>query len=85
MRQNPTSNEQVKIIRRHYGLRRDPTAAEVNAEIANLERKGKAGTLDDKQEKLCAALNISWEIDVPHYPIDDKHGAERAIHAGWKR
>jgi hypothetical protein len=45
------------IIRKHYGLKRPVTQQEVEAEIANLKRRG-LGNLDYKQEMLAAKLNI---------------------------
>ena len=40
------------IIRKHYGLTRRVTEAEVEAEIANLIRKHTRGSLDDMSEPL---------------------------------
>jgi hypothetical protein len=49
-----------KTIRRHYGLKRSLTFSEIRAEIENLQRKRKAGTLDTKQEHLFAALDLKF-------------------------
>ena len=46
----------ARIIRRHYGLTRPVTPAECKAEILNCARKRAAGTLDDNQALLTAAL-----------------------------
>jgi hypothetical protein len=45
-------------IRRHYGLKRAPTLEEIRAEVSNLRRKRAAGSLDDRQERLAAALDL---------------------------
>lgn len=53
------THEQLKIIvSEHYGLSRDVTDEELNAEISNLWRKHKKGTLDDSAEYLFYRLGL---------------------------
>lgn len=52
-----TFKDAKKIIRKHYKLNRPVTAREVVLEINNLVRRG-IGNLDERQQRLAAALNI---------------------------
>lgn len=56
------------IIRNHYGLTRALTDGEIRGEYANLYRKRDAGTLDDSQEHLFAALSLA--DDAARYQPD---------------
>ena len=53
----------ARIIRRHYGLSRPVTPDEVYAEITNLIRRTKAGTLDDQDGYLAASLS-PWSPEL---------------------
>ena len=53
-----TRDDWGKIIRDHYRLDRDVTDDEIKAEINNLWRKNKKGTLDDRQEMLFIRLGL---------------------------
>lgn len=56
---NPAKRTAAQIIRKHYGLKRPVTAAEVAAEIKNLKRRRDQSLgWDDMQHRLAAALNI---------------------------
>jgi hypothetical protein len=46
------------VIKDHYGLKRVPTAGEIQAEYDNLKRRKAALSLDDKQERLAARLGV---------------------------
>ena len=48
----------ARIIRNHYGLSRKVTVDEVRAEIANIERRRDAGSLDDGYFRLASALRL---------------------------
>jgi hypothetical protein len=62
----PLSGDTARtIVRAHYGLKRAVTDAEVNAEIANLRRRG-LHRLDDQQHALAAALNLMLTLDGEH-------------------
>lgn len=50
--------ETCRIIRKHYRLNRPVTHEEALAEVANIERKRKAGLLDDFSEMLAAKLGL---------------------------
>jgi hypothetical protein len=52
-----------RIVRKHYGLNRPVTDDELRAEIANLRRRHKAGSLDTNQGYLKAALTNAGYID----------------------
>lgn len=56
MKQRET--ETCRIIRRHYGLNRPVTHEEALAEVANIERKRKLGSLDDFSEMLAVKLDL---------------------------
>mgnify|MGYP003645752875 CR=1 FL=1 len=51
-------------IQQHYKLSRSVTNAEVEAEIANLQRRG-LSDLDDSQIRLASALIYCHNIDIP--------------------
>ena len=57
-----TLQQQQRVVRSHYGLRRVVTPDEVAEEIASLKRKLQKGTLDDSSEYLAARLGL---LDTP--------------------
>lgn len=50
-------------VREHYGLKRQPTDTEVQAELAHLRRRGLAN-LDDSQLRLAAQAGLAG-FDIP--------------------
>lgn len=59
---SPLQQQRARIIRAHYRLKRPVTAQEVSAEIANLERKAKAGIMCDLAERLYCALDLGARL-----------------------
>lgn len=53
-----------RVIRKHYGLAREVTQSEVNAELEMLRRRHFAGTLMDSQERLLSALAAADVVQV---------------------
>ena len=66
MTQTPGENAAQKIVRRHYGLKRQITSKEVQDEIDNLKRRG-LGNLDDNAHMLAAKLDV-----FGHNPYDSR-------------
>lgn len=53
-----------KVIKAHYQLKRQPTNAEIDAEIKNLQRKTHFGALCD------IAMLLKSKLSVGRYPIN---------------
>jgi len=47
------------IVREHYGLTRQPTDVEVNAEVTSIRRKRDRMSLDDRDERLCVRFDLA--------------------------
>ena len=51
-----------KVIKKHYRLNRFPTNTEIDAEIINLERKQKQGSMCDIALQLYSRLSIGQHL-----------------------
>ena len=53
-----------KVIKKHYGLNRQPTDIEIDAEIENLKRKTKLGRCCD------IAIQLKSRLSIGQHPVN---------------
>jgi len=63
-----------RVVKKHYGMSRLPSEDEVMAEIRNVQRKHKQGSLDDRGEMLMAAFEITNGGAIRFESVDEATG-----------